>query len=117
MESEHSRAYTDSRLDLYHVNGLYFGFVQHDTIYDSDGRYCGWVEADGSVWRADGVYAGELDRAGYVLRDPARAETPARLPRAPMPDLAVRLRPAHRGSYAPPAGRVDALRTLEGRAE
>ena len=103
----------DSRIDLYHVSGLYFGFIRNGTIYDSDGCYLGWVEADGSAWRRDGRYIGELDRAGYLLRDLSRpAHEPRTPPRAPMPDLSLEVRSSHRGSYTPPSGSIDALPAL-----
>ena len=105
-------------LDLYFADGRLFGCVepQSGAIHDTEGRFRGWVESDGAVYRADGEYAGDLAEGGYVLRDPSRPAPPRRAP--PPAAVAAKCRPprgphANRGTLRlAGTGRVDALPAL-----
>lgn len=63
--------------------GAYVGFLAADRLYDSEGAYLGWCEADGSVWRADGRPLGELVDGCYVVRNLRRCPPVRRTPRVP----------------------------------
>jgi hypothetical protein len=53
---------------VFHWDGRYFGFVSDGNLFDQTGKYCGWVDDSGRVWRASGSYLGDLIEGRYVLR-------------------------------------------------
>jgi hypothetical protein len=76
---------------IFRWSGQYFGFIADGYLFDSTSEYRGWVGSDGTIWRADGKFLGDLvggeyvlfqksaDRAGRAPRvRPARPTTPAR---------------------------------------
>ena len=93
---------------LYRWDGRHVGFRSGDHLYTRDAECFGWVDDDGTVWRSDGSYLGELMHDNYVLRskrlregsrrtrqkmDPPRpvapgeaTDRPARMPLAGMDD-------------------------------
>lgn len=53
---------------VFRWSGEHFGFIHRDFLFAKSGRYLGWVDKDGLVWRSDGVFLGELVEASYVMR-------------------------------------------------
>jgi hypothetical protein len=71
---------------LFRWTGGYVGYVAGGFIYDANGAYLGWCEADGTVWRADGQPLGELVDGCYVLKNLRRCAPVRRTPRVlPLP--------------------------------
>jgi hypothetical protein len=64
-------------------NGSYLGFSADDGLFDPNGAYLGWFEGDGSVWRADGSYAGEIVDNDYIMRCSVKMPLGPRVPRVP----------------------------------
>jgi hypothetical protein len=104
--------------------GAYVGILAADRLYDSEGAYLGWCEADGSVWRADGRPLGELVDGCYVLRNLRRCPPVRRTPRVPPLPVPPPPVPGSRLARQPRPGWADALegiaetpvpRDLEGR--
>ena len=94
---------------VYRWSGYYFGFIADGHLFDAAGRYLGWVEADGTVWRVNGSYLGELVAGEFILRRSSVALPPNRPARPfPAPPAAPPAQP-YRTARALPAGYLDAL--------
>ena len=93
---------------IFRWNGQYYGFIANGHLFDSTAGYRGWVESDGSVWRSDGVFVGNLVGGEYVLlqRSEARSNHTQRA-RPPVP--AAPARPDDRPARAERSGYVDGL--------
>jgi hypothetical protein len=65
---------------IFRWNGKYFGFFADGHLFDSASNYRGWVENDGTVWRSDGTFLGNLVGGEYVLlqKSAVRASRPPR---------------------------------------
>ena len=97
---------------IFKWDGTYFGFVDAARLYNAEAGYLGWVEQDGSVWRARGAFLGVLVEGNYVMRDLLTIEPVPRIPPVPpippippIPDLP-------RMPRTPQAGWADALEGL-----
>ncbi|MGB5062580.1 MAG: 4-fold beta flower protein [Candidatus Competibacter sp.] len=49
--------------------GVYAGFFKNDRLFDRSGRYLGWRDAQGSVWKYDGEWLGRVVEQNYLVRD------------------------------------------------
>jgi hypothetical protein len=79
---------------LFRWDGLYWGFLAGDALFDRFGRQVGWVE-EADAFDQAGRFMGELVDGHYVLRNRLRAVPVHRNPRpavafptppAPVPD-------------------------------
>ena len=68
---------------IFRWSGEYVGFLDGPYLFGPDGRYLGWYQPDGSVWRADGRPLGQLVDGMYVLRDLRRAPPVRQCARVP----------------------------------
>jgi hypothetical protein len=68
---------------IFRWSGEYFGFIKDGFLFDANGTYVAWAEADGSVWRTDGTYLGDIVEQNYILRNPTRSTAGNREPRPP----------------------------------
>ncbi len=69
-------------IPVFKWTGAYAGFFQGDSLYDRFGRYLGWREADGRVWKHDGSLLGRVMAEHYLARD-QRALPERRTPQVP----------------------------------
>jgi hypothetical protein len=97
---------------IYHLNGRYFGFAAGGCLFDRKSEYLGFILPDGTVWKADGNYAGQVFEGRYVIRystmaTPAKCAAPAS-PAGPATPAA----PADIAPIASMAGVRDALDAL-----
>ena len=74
---------------LFRWDGRHVGFRSGDHLYTRSGNCFGWVDDDGTVWRADGSYLGELMHDNYVLRSKRLREGSRRTGRRMDPPRAV----------------------------
>jgi hypothetical protein len=81
---------------IFRWNGQYFGFIADGCLFDSTSQYRGWVASDGTIWRADGKFLGDLVGGDYVLLQKSAV-------RASRPPLA---RPAIPATPAKPNDRI-----------
>jgi hypothetical protein len=94
---------------IFRWSGQYYGFVANGYLFDAESNLRGWVGSDGTVWRSDGQFLGDLVGGEYVLHQQSapRARRAKRvLPSAPI-DSPVR--PPDRVARAPRVGYVDGL--------
>ena len=76
------------RTPIFRWSGKYFGFIHKGYFFDADSNYLGWVEDDGSVWRSDGTYLGELTESYYILRNMIKREPTPKIPKiTPIPPI------------------------------
>ncbi|NAX23375.1 MULTISPECIES: 4-fold beta flower protein [Gammaproteobacteria] len=75
-------------------NGQHLGFERNGRLFDPQSQYLGWIEEDGSVWSAEGVYVGEVVNGQYILRNTNKmqpmnkmAKMPPMPPLPPLPPL------------------------------
>ena len=68
---------------IFRWSGEYFGFIHGGRLFNAQSGYLGWVEDDGTVWRADGSLVGELTEANYILRNSSRIAPLPRIPKIP----------------------------------
>ncbi len=54
---------------LYKRNGVYWGFIFLNRVYDKNHNYKGWVEDDKFFWNENGKYMGELVEDIYIMRN------------------------------------------------
>jgi hypothetical protein len=77
---------------IFRWNGEYFGFVRNGRLFDANARYLGWIDDDGSVWRADGSYLGQVVEGEYILRNSIKVQPADRAalaqPMSPMAPMA-----------------------------
>ena len=79
---------------LYDSGGNYRGFLDGEYIYNTDGRFVGFIDSDGDVYTRNGDFLGTiLDNC--VVEEPLRAKPPkgARLAPAREPTTGVPIRP------------------------
>ena len=62
--------------------GVYAGFFSNDQLFDRSGRYLGWRDVQGSVWKYDGEWLGHVVEQNYLARD-LRALSQRRPPQVP----------------------------------
>jgi hypothetical protein len=102
---------------LFRRSGGYVGFLADGWFFDMNGRYLGWYEPSGRVWKRDGTFLGHLFEEHYVLRplnfSPPVRQTPKVPPVAPEPPPAPHNRPP---LWLPPAW-TDALDSVGRRPE
>lgn len=72
-----------SYIPLFRWSGEYVGFVSNGHVFDSQSTYLGWIEDDGSVWRQDGRFVGEIVDDHYILKRAMRIDPIPRIPRIP----------------------------------
>lgn len=96
---------------LFKWSGAYAGFFSNDRLFDRTGRYLGWCDAKGSVWKYNGEWLGLVVEKNYLVRD-LRAfsqKRPSQVPpvpaRPPMP-------PASRVARVPWPNCCDPLEAL-----
>jgi 4-fold beta flower protein len=97
---------------IYYWDGRYFGFIDSCYFFDAESNYRGWIDSDGTVWRSDGQFLGDLVGGEYVLlqQSTVRASQPRRLaPSRPVPPARSENRPAR--SARP--GYIDGLINLK----
>jgi hypothetical protein len=97
---------------LFRWTGEYVGFFLDGWLFDRNGRYLGWLDADGRVWKADGNYLGELVEGCHVLRNSLRSPPVRRTPRVPPVPAAPPTPPTPRVPRVPRPGWSDALAQL-----
>jgi hypothetical protein len=68
---------------LFRWSGEYAGFISNGHIFDSQSNYLGWVEQNGSAWRQDGHFAGQIVDDHYILKKTMRVDPIPRIPRIP----------------------------------
>lgn len=94
---------------LFRWNGEYFGFISNGYFFSITSEYLGWIEADGSAWRSDGSYLGELVEKNYILRNTSRMHPMSRMARmSPMSPMSP-MRPINRMGKMGRMSWVDAL--------
>ncbi len=91
--------------------GAYAGFFQGDTLYDRFGRYLGWREADGRVWKYDGSLLGRVMAEHYLARD-QRAMPERRIPQVPPVPASPPLPSPPQAMHSPWLGCQDPLENL-----
>lgn len=78
-------------------SGVYAGFFQDNHLFDRNGRYLGWRDGRGEVWKYDGSWLGRVVDEHYLIRDlralpqrrtPQVPPVPAQPPQAPPPRVA-----------------------------
>ena len=96
---------------IFRWNGQHFGFIADECLFDSKSQYRGWVENNGTVWRSDGKFLGELVGGEYVLRQ--LSSVPAnRPPRARPAPFQTHAKPDDRVARGQRPGYVDGLDEL-----
>jgi hypothetical protein len=71
---------------VFRWNGVYWGFLEGDALYDRYGRQAGWLEGQ-DVFDMAGRFIGELRDGRHVVRDRLREAPIHRAPRLPVPHL------------------------------
>jgi len=99
----------DSSTPVFRWSGQYLGFLSHRWLFDAGGRYLGWCESDGTVWRGDGKPLGQLVEGHYVLRNLTRSSPVPRTPRVPPVPPSLPRPAAPRLPCIPRPGWVDGL--------
>ena len=99
---------------MYRWSGQYYGFVDNGYLFDSISNYCGWVESDGTIWRSDGRFLGDLVGGEYnLLQQSAVRSNRSRRARPATP--AILARPDDRTARAQRPGYVDGLENCRSR--
>jgi hypothetical protein len=91
--------------------GVYAGFFSNDRLFDRFGRYLGWRDACGSVWKYDGEWLGQVVEENYLVRDP-RALSQRRPPQVPPVPARPPMPPAPRVARVPWPNCCDPLEAL-----
>jgi hypothetical protein len=96
---------------IFRWNGKHFGFIADGYLFDSTANFRGWVDNDGTVWRSDGTFLGDLVGGEYVLlqTSASRADRPPRTRPAPYSTPA---KPDDRIGRGQRSGYVDGLDEL-----
>ena len=71
---------------IFRWNGKYYGFMSNGYLLDANGAYRGWIDGNGTVWRSNGEFLGDLVGGEYVLLQESarRASQPKRLSPGPI---------------------------------
>jgi hypothetical protein len=93
---------------IFRWNGQYFGFIANEHLFDSTSNYRGWVENNGTVWRSDGKFLGDLVGGEYVLLQTSAIRA-SRLARACPATFEMPDRPDDRIGRGQRPGYVDGL--------
>jgi hypothetical protein len=94
---------------LFTWSGQFVGFISRKNLFTPKSKYLGWIEDDGSVWWANGKYAGEIVDENYILRHSMKMEPMPKMPHmTPMSPMAP-MAPMNRMAKLPKLGYVDAL--------
>ena len=96
---------------IYRWSGQYYGFIANGYLFDSISNYCGWVESDGTIWRSDGRFLGDLVGGEYILLQQSAVRA-NRSPRTRPATPAILARPEDRAARAQRPGYVDGLDEL-----
>ncbi len=72
-----------STISIYRWSGEYFGFLNGNKFYDSNGKYLGWADDESRIWSSDGWFFGQIVNNNYVLRRVRMKEPKPRIPIAP----------------------------------
>lgn len=91
--------------------GVYAGFFKDDYLFDQFGRYLGWRDADGTVWKYDGEWLGQVSEQCYLARD-SRLPPRRRVPPVPPVPAEPPMPPANRIRKLPRPGWLDPLEEL-----
>lgn len=71
---------------IFYWAGQYAGFIDNNRVFAANGRYLGWVEPhSGNVWKANGLYLGQIVEDHYILR--RRNWTPPHRKTPPVPPV------------------------------
>ena len=91
--------------------GVYAGFFKNDRLFDRTGRYLGWRDAQGSVWKYDGEWLGQVVEHNYLARD-LRALSQRRPPQVLSVSALPPIPPASRVAQVPWPNCCDPLEAL-----
>jgi hypothetical protein len=94
---------------IFRWGGQYFGFVTNGYLFDAASNYCGWINSDGTVWRSDGRFLGELVGGEYVLLQESNIQSKRERRLQPATPSEPLIRPADREPRTPREGYVDGL--------
>lgn len=92
---------------IYSWSGGYVAFVLHDWLFDTKGKYLGWVEPDRTVWDRGGRFLGEVVDFEYVMRNTMRVAPSPKTPRLPPSSPVPLVRPFTRAGRVQREGWVD----------
>ena len=67
---------------VFRWSGEPVAFIEDWRLFDNKGLYLGWMEADNSVWDADGRHVGDLLDGQHLFRTTTALPRMPRLPRA-----------------------------------
>ena len=98
-------------IPVFKWTGTYAGFFQGEYLYDRFGRYLGWHEASGQVWKYDGHLLGQVMAEHYLTRD-QRMLPQRRTPRVPPVPALPPLSSPPQPMRFPPLGSRDPLEEL-----
>lgn len=95
--------------DLFSWGGKYVGFMRGGNIFDRNGNYRGWVEADGRAWDDRGNFIGNLVEGNYIMKNQMTVPPVPRVPRVPPVPPVPQLPRLDRIGRLPRLGYDDAL--------
>ena len=92
---------------IFRWNGQPLGFVQNGFLYDTEGKYLGWVGTEGDVWAKDGHFVGEVVMGEYIMRNVLRKSPTPVIPRFPPLPVIAKLFAKPRAPQSPMTNWVD----------